>query len=258
MKLISKNQIHRLVERLVHSKHIEPSGRSWMTALAGSNLTAAVILLAACTATPHHPTEVVKHAACVSKNELIPPAIEQETRKWIRSTSSFGGEGRGDIEIRQQGVDALLALDAMTQGVYVPDPYLFSVRIAAPREDWRFIRIAWIGSDDRLIPAMQIIGKYGKVVAQLDAWKWTETGEKTHWYRSFAIIPIINGEKDAELAAPLSGRWAKVRIRVDSLNQIDGIRFLNSDGSFSRLVRPWMSDGIIANQPNAQTRPSIP
>ena len=161
---------------------------------------------------------------------------------------------RGGTSLRQDDVDAMLFLRTMPKASREHLPYLYSVLVTR-HAGIRLLVIKWLG-DDQAIPRLEVIGRGGRVVGTFAGIVKCSYGfSDRDWFRSLMLFPIINGEQDTNV---LDERGIKMRLDIDGLRDIEGIRLLPSDDSPPRFVRAYFGNEAILAEVPATTQPGSP
>jgi len=156
--------------------------------------------------------------------------------------------------------DVILFLRAMQTTPGLLPPYLLSDGVSVTPNKQRWFQLGWIGVD-RSIPNLEVIGRGGQIVASFEG--KADAPEvfaiRLHpWIRGVFLVPIFKGEQDAAVGFP--GNSVKLHVDVTEMREIEGVRFVTSDGSYPRFVRATYGDALFAGltRPVAPGEPQFP
>lgn len=183
-----------------------------------------------------------------SNAEMLKQPKYSATLRWFQDKHKFyGAPYTLDRAIENtDDADAILFLTAMQTTPRLVPPYLLCVSVSMTPNKQRWFQLAWIGAD-RSIPKLEVIGRGAQVVASFEgkANAHEVFAEDLHpWIRGVCLVPIFKGEQDAAVAFP--GLSVKLHVDVTEMREIEGVRFVTSDGSFPRFVRATYGDAVFA------------
>ena len=133
--------------------------------------------------------------------------------------------------------DVMLFLRGIQATSQPVSPYLLKAFVSLGPDGQRLFQIEWIGAD-RSIPKLEVIGRGAQVVASFegraDAVEVFTVGMGPGIH-SVCLVPVFKGEQDAAVG-PFGGS-VKLHVDVSDMREIEGVRFIASDGSLPRFVR---------------------